>query len=49
MIIIIREIWVIFSNSHFFLSDLNSTTQFVVGLALCALGSICSPGKNHDF
>jgi AP-1 complex subunit gamma-1 len=29
-------------------SDLNSQTQFVVGLALCALGSICSPEMSRD-
>lgn len=31
-----------------FLSDLNSQTQFVVGLALCALGAICSPEMCRD-
>lgn len=29
-------------------NDLNSQTQFVVGLALCALGSICSPEMSRD-
>ena len=27
--------------------DMNSTTQFIVGLALCTLGSIASVGKKH--
>lgn len=31
-----------------FSSDLNSQTQFVVGLALCALGAICSPEMSRD-
>ncbi|XP_064467408.1 AP-1 complex subunit gamma-1-like isoform X2 [Ornithodoros turicata] len=29
-------------------NDLNSPTQFMVGLALCALGSICSPEMSRD-
>lgn len=29
-------------------NDLGSPTQFVVGLALCALGSICSPEMSRD-
>lgn len=29
-------------------SDLNSTTQFVVGLALCTLGAIASPEMSRD-
>ena len=29
-------------------SDLNSSTQFVVGLALCALGTIASPEMARD-
>lgn len=29
-------------------NDLNSTTQFVIGLALCALGVICSPEMSRD-
>lgn len=29
-------------------SDLNSTTQFVVGLALCTLGAIASPEMARD-
>lgn len=29
-------------------SDLNSQTQFVVGLALCTLGAICSPETSRD-
>ncbi|RWS27795.1 AP-1 complex subunit gamma-1-like protein [Leptotrombidium deliense] len=29
-------------------NDLNSQTQFVVGLALCALGAICSPEMSRD-
>ena len=29
-------------------SDLNSQVQFVVGLALCALGAICSPEMCRD-
>ncbi|CAM1320496.1 AP1G1 (predicted) [Pycnogonum litorale] len=29
-------------------NDLNSTTQFVVGLALCTLGAICSPEMSRD-
>lgn len=31
-----------------FSSDLNSTTQFVVGLALCTLGAIASPEMARD-
>lgn len=27
---------------------MNSQTQFVVGLALCALGAICSPEMSRD-
>lgn len=30
------------------LSDLNNQTQFVVGLALCTLGTICSPEMSRD-
>ncbi|XP_074093929.1 adaptor protein complex 1, gamma subunit isoform X3 [Cotesia typhae] len=29
-------------------NDLNSTTQFVIGLALCTLGAIASPGMARD-
>lgn len=29
-------------------NDLNSQTQFVVGLALCTLGAICSPEMSRD-
>ncbi|KAI1285283.1 AP-1 complex subunit gamma-1 [Halotydeus destructor] len=29
-------------------NDLNSQTQFIVGLALCALGAICSPEMSRD-
>lgn len=29
-------------------NDLNSSTQFVIGLALCALGVICSPEMSRD-
>lgn len=29
-------------------SDLNSSTQFVVGLALCTLGAIASPEMSRD-
>lgn len=32
----------------FFLSDLNSPTQFVISLALCTLGVICSPEMSRD-
>lgn len=32
----------------FSLSDLNSNTQFVVGLALCTLGAIASPEMARD-
>jgi AP-1 complex subunit gamma-1 len=31
-----------------FPSDLNSSTQFVVGLALCTLGAIASPEMSRD-
>lgn len=31
-----------------FISDLNSCTQFVVGLALCTLGAIASPEMARD-
>lgn len=33
---------------YFIFSDLNSTTQFVVGLALCTLGAIASPEMARD-
>ncbi len=34
---------------HFsFFSDLNNSQQFVVGLALCCLGSICSAEMSRD-
>lgn len=38
------------TNASFCLlcSDLNSTTQFVVGLALCTLGAIASPEMARD-
>lgn len=36
------------SISLSFNSDLNSTTQFVVGLALCTLGAIASPEMARD-
>lgn len=36
-----------FALCHSF-SDLNSTTQFVVGLALCTLGAIASPEMARD-
>lgn len=32
----------------FYYSDLNSPLQFVIGLALCALGTICSPELSRD-
>lgn len=35
-------------KSHVSFSDLNSTTQFVVGLALCTLGAIASPEMARD-
>lgn len=35
-------------NPIFICSDLNSTTQFVVGLALCTLGAIASPEMARD-
>lgn len=39
----------VFSNDRVsFLSDLNSSTQFVVGLALCTLGAIASPEMARD-
>lgn len=38
----------IFSNKLKIFSDLNSTTQFVVGLALCTLGAIASPEMARD-
>ena len=31
-----------------FYSDLNSQTQFVISLALCTLGVICSPEMSRD-
>lgn len=33
---------------HSFYSDLNSSTQFVIGLALCTLGAIASPEMARD-
>lgn len=35
-------------NIFFGFSDLNSTVQFVVGLALCTLGAIASPEMARD-
>ncbi|EPB70738.1 hypothetical protein ANCCEY_10167 [Ancylostoma ceylanicum] len=35
-------------NCSFFFSDLNASTQFVTGLALCTLGSICSAEMCRD-
>ena len=29
-------------------SDLNHSNQYIAGLALCALGSICSPEMSRD-
>lgn len=37
-------LWILFATS----SDLNSSTQFVVGLALCTLGAIASPEMARD-
>lgn len=37
-----------FSIFDLLYSDLNSTTQFVVGLALCTLGAIASPEMARD-
>ncbi|KAF0303298.1 AP-1 complex subunit gamma-1 [Amphibalanus amphitrite] len=34
--------------THSLKTDLNSSTQFVVGLALCALGTIASPEMSRD-
>jgi AP-1 complex subunit gamma-1 len=31
-----------------FYSDLNHSNQYIAGLALCALGSICSPEMSRD-
>lgn len=42
MVIILLFVF-FFSNS-----DLNSSTQFVIGLALCTLGAIASPGMARD-
>jgi len=33
---------------HYLSSDLNNSQQFVVGLALCCLGSICSSEMSRD-
>lgn len=33
---------------YFICSDLNNSQQFVVGLALCCLGSICSSEMSRD-
>jgi len=41
-----QDIHLLITNS--LKNDLNSQTQFVVGLALCALGSICSPEMSRD-
>lgn len=35
-------------NIKIFFSDLNSSVQFVVGLALCTLGAIASPEMARD-
>ncbi len=32
----------------FFFSDLNHSNQYIAGLALCALGAICSPEMSRD-
>jgi AP-1 complex subunit gamma-1 len=31
-----------------FCSDLNNSNQYIAGLALCALGSICSPETSRS-
>jgi AP-1 complex subunit gamma-1 len=31
-----------------FCSDLNHSNQYITGLALCALGAICSPEMSRD-
>ncbi len=31
-----------------FFSDLNHSNQYISGLALCALGAICSPEMSRD-
>lgn len=38
----------VFTGVLFVRSDLNSPTQFVVGLALCTLGAIASPEMARD-
>lgn len=38
----------IYFSLFLFFSDLNSPTQFVVGLALCTLGAIASPEMARD-
>lgn len=37
-----------YSLVHVLYSDLNSSVQFVVGLALCTLGAIASPEMSRD-
>jgi AP-1 complex subunit gamma-1 len=32
----------------FIFSDLNHSNQYIAGLALCALGTICSPEMSRD-
>jgi AP-1 complex subunit gamma-1 len=35
-------------NKSFLCSDLNHSNQYIAGLALCALGTICSPEMSRD-
>lgn len=44
------ETMIIYPDEKTFLdcSDLNHSNQYIAGLALCALGSICSPEMSRD-